>query len=65
MEPSSQIIRTAKYLMLQVEKILRLPMSKFGRRMEHQLRDGRLSTRTTWAMKLTRPRDLTKTSVSE
>jgi hypothetical protein len=51
--------------MLPVEKILRVPMSKSMVRTEHQLKNGELSTKTTRAMKLTKPRDSTKTSVSK
>jgi len=45
--------------------MLKPQTSKFGRGMDLQLRNGRLSIRIRWVMKHTKPRDLTHNSVSK
>jgi len=62
--PSSPTLRTPRYSMLQVEEIKKPTTCKYGRRMEHQPRDGRLSTLMLWEMKLIKPRVWIKTSDS-
>jgi hypothetical protein len=47
------------------EEMKKQEMYECGREMEAEPRDGELSTKTRWAMMLTRPRDVTMNLVSE